>query len=128
MQVTSVKLINYIKTTFVSVVTVHGLGGLSRTARVVDSTVSQDTGPSPGLVSSTRVGAGETPASPLTPDILSNHYFYYTGVISSTSSPSVQVSVHSLVRCWSQDPSEQAPPGPQALQVSQSARIMMSQL
>ena len=63
---------NYIKTTFVSVVTVHGLGGLSRTARVVDSTVSQDTGPSPGLVSSTGVAAGETPASPLTPDIL-NH-------------------------------------------------------
>ena len=51
-------------------VTINGLRGFSRTAWVVDRTVSLYTGPGPGLVSSTGVGAGEAPATPLTPDIL----------------------------------------------------------
>ena len=51
-------------------VTVHCLGGLSRTAWIVDGTVSLDTGPGPGLVSSTGVTEGEAPATPLTPNIL----------------------------------------------------------
>ena len=57
-------------TTFVSVITVHGLGRLSRTAWVVDRTVSFNTVAGPGLVSSTGVSTGKAPATPLTPDIL----------------------------------------------------------
>ena len=56
-------------TTLISVITVHGLGGLSRTAWVVNWTVSFDTVAGPGLVSSTGVSTGKAPASPLTPDI-----------------------------------------------------------
>ena len=57
------------ETTFVSVITVHGLGRLSRTARVVDRTVSLDAVAGPGLVSSTGVSTGKAPLTPLTPDI-----------------------------------------------------------
>ena len=65
----SVRLRNPLKTTFVSVITVHGLGRLSRTAWVVNRTVSFDTVAGPGLVSSTGVSAGMAPATPHTPDI-----------------------------------------------------------
>ena len=57
------------KTTLVSVITVHSLGGLSRTARVVNRTVSLDTVAGPGLVSSTGMAAGKAPATPLAPYI-----------------------------------------------------------
>ena len=57
-------------TTLISVITVHGLGRLSRTAWVVNRTVSLDTVTGPGLVSSTGMGAGKAPATPFTPYIL----------------------------------------------------------
>ena len=63
-------------TTLISVITVHGLGRLSRTAWVVNRTVSLDTVTGPGLVSSTGVAAGKAPATPLTP---------YTGKILTIS-------------------------------------------
>ena len=70
----SVNLINPQETTFVSVITVHGLGILSRTAWVVDRTVSFEAVAGPGLVSSTGVSTGIAPATPLTPDILITQY------------------------------------------------------
>ena len=57
------------KTTLVSVITVHSLGRLSRTARVVNRAVSLDTVAGPGLVSSTGVRTGIAPTTPLTPFI-----------------------------------------------------------
>ena len=64
------KLINLsMNTTLVSVITVHGLGRLSRTAWVVNRTVSLDTVTGPRLVSSTGMGAGKAPATPFTPYI-----------------------------------------------------------
>ena len=56
-------------TTLVSVITVHGLGGVSRTAWVVNWTVSFDAVSGPGLVSSTGVTTGKAPAAPLAPYI-----------------------------------------------------------
>ena len=100
-----------------SVITVHGLGGLSRTAWVVDWTISFDTVAGPGLVSSTGVSTGRAPATPLTPDILIILLYNIQTQLSSTFSPLVQVSVHSLDRVWSQELSEQGPQGVQGSQV-----------
>ena len=103
-------------------ITVHGLGRLSRTAWVVNWTVSFDTVARPGLVSSTGVSTGIAPAAPLTPDILIILLYNNQSQLSSTFSPLVQVSVHSLDRVWSQE--EIPGQGPQELQGSQSSRII----